>query len=151
MLVTGHHRAGSSHVPVQNDGGVPYQYDGYPQGAASTLEGVVPITVLQGVPNRQPAQTSVPHWIDPTLEQGMGRDSTFKNGWMKKAYVSDYSRLMISSSQWPVLRAQLSKQHRPSTGFIQLAQRNNTRRTGMTGNLPAPVTVMYTAAGSEPL
>jgi hypothetical protein len=151
MLVTSPQRAASDHRPTDNHEQVGYQYDGYPNGAASTVQYFTPAQVLQGVPNRQPATTNVPHWIDPTLEQGVGRDSTWRNGWMKKAYVSDYSILMINSSQWPTLRPQLQKQHRPSTGFIQLAQRNNTRHALRAGNLPAPVNVAYTAQGGEPL
>lgn len=148
MLVSAH-RATPSHRP-KNQEGAAYQYDGYPNGAASTVQHFTPATVIQQVPNRQPAQTSVPHWIDPTREQGMGRDSTFANGWMKKAYVSDFSWLMINSSQWPVQRAMQAKQHRPSSGYIQLAARTGRSRI-RAGNLPAPVTVAYTAAGGEPL
>jgi hypothetical protein len=148
MLVTAHRQAASHRRAAPS--GVDYCYDGYPNGAAATVQHVTPITVLQQVPNRQPMQTNVPHWVDPTLEQGVGRDSTFKNGWMKKAYVSDYSRLMISSSQWAAVRAETPKQHAPSTGHIQLAARVNRSRIRF-GNLAAPVTVAYTAAGGEPL
>lgn len=148
-MLTSAHRATPNRRATGTDG-VDYQYDGYPNGAASTVQHFTPATVLQQVPNRQPAQTSVPHWIDPTLEQGVGRDSTFRNGWMKKAFVSDYSWLMLNSSQWPTLRPQIGKQHRPSTGFIQLAANTNRSRI-RAGNLPAPVTVAYTAAGGEPL
>jgi hypothetical protein len=147
MLVTAHrqtptHRAKSADAD--------YAYDGFPNGAASTVQHFTPASVLQQVPNRQPAQTSVPHWIDPTREQGMGRDSTWANGWMKKAYVSDYSILMINSSQWPGVRAETPKQHRPGTGYQLLARRVGASRV-RAGNLAAPVTVMFTAAGGEPL
>jgi hypothetical protein len=147
MLVTAHRQTPTHRAKAPD---ADYAYDGFPNGAASTVQHFTPATVLQQVPNRQVPNTNVPHWIDPTREQGMGRDSTFANGWMKKAYVSDFSWLMINSSQWPALRAEQGKQHRPSTGFIQLAARTGRSRI-RAGNLPAPVTVMFTAAGGEPL
>lgn len=140
-----HHRA--------NGTGHPYCYDGYDQGAASTAVGVVPITVLQQVPTLQPRQTSVPHWIDPTREQGAGRDITFANGWMKRAYVSDYTLNAHTGGHWPTRpRVQQGKQHRPGSGPGLIAARVNTgSMVQRGGTLPAPVTVMRTVAGNEPL
>lgn len=141
----------ANHQPNGTDH--PYCYDGYPQGAASTVQGVVPITRLQQVPNQQVAATSVPHWIDPTREQGMGRDSTFANGWMARTYVKDYTLPVHTGGRWPTTpRVQQGKQHRPGTGPVLIAARVN---SGMMvqrgGTLPAPVTVMRTVAGNEPL
>lgn len=141
----------ASHTPGGTDHS--YQYDGYPQGAASTGVGVVPITVHQGIPSLQPRQTSVPHWVDPTMEQGIGRDDTFAAGWMKKVTVSDFTLNCHTGGRWPTgPRSMQGKQHRPGTGpGLIAASVHSGHMVARGGTLPAPVTVMRTVAGGEPL